>query len=207
MVQPQAVIYDIGNVLIGWNPEAFYDRRIGPARRERLFAEVPIAEANLAIDGGAAFKPTIYGLADTHPGWAAEIRWWHDHWIEMVHPVIEHSVRLLRALRAKGVPVFALTNFGEETYAFAQTRFAVLNEFDREYVSGRLRVTKPEPAIYAALEADCGLPPEALLFVDDRPENVAAAITRGWRGHVFTGPEGWAARLVSEGLLTAKEAA
>lgn len=207
MLQPQAVIFDIGNVLIGWNPDAFYDARIGSDRRRALFAEVPLEAANLAVDGGAAFQETLYGLADAHPQWATEIRWWHDDWVQMVNPVIDHSVRLLRALRAKGVPVFALTNFGDETFAKAQTRFDFLNEFDREYVSGRMRMLKPDPAIYAAVEADCGLPPAALIFVDDKPENIATATARGWQGHVFTGPEGWATRLVELGLLTEAEAA
>lgn len=207
MLQPQAVIFDIGNVLIGWNPDAFYDARIGADRRRALFAEVPIEAANLAVDGGAAFRATLYGLADAHPAWATEIRWWHDDWVQMVDPVIDHSVRLLRALRARGVPVFALTNFGDETFAFAQTRFDFLNEFDREYVSGRMRLLKPDPAIYAAVEADCGLPPAALIFVDDKPENIAAATARGWQGHVFTGAQAWATRLVDLGLLTEAEAA
>jgi len=206
MLRPQAVIFDIGNVLIEWNPERFYDARIGPERRVRFLHEVPIHAANLAIDAGAAFRPTIYGLAEAHPGWAAEIRWWHDDWLAMVGPVIKGSVALLRALRARGVPVFALTNFGRETFRIAQARFDFLNEFDRAFVSGDLGVIKPDPAIYAVVEADCGLPPGALLFVDDRPENIAAARARGWGGHVFDGPGGWARRLVDEGLLTPAEA-
>jgi 2-haloacid dehalogenase len=68
-------------------------------------------------------------------------------------------------------------------------------------------VTKPSPAIYEGVEADCGVRPGALLFVDDRAENIAAAMARGWHGHRFTGAEGWAARLVAEGLLSEGEAA
>lgn len=206
MSQPQAVIFDIGNVLIEWNPDRFYDGRIGEARRKQFFAEVPIGAANLAVDAGAPFRATIAGLASAHPSWATEIMWWHDDWVEMVNPVIPHSVALLRALRAKGVPVFALTNFGDETYAFAQTRFDFLNEFDREYVSGRMKVIKPDPEIYRQVEADCGIAPEDLLFADDRAENIHAAQARGWRGHLFDHPAGWAERLVAEGLLTQMEA-
>ncbi|MGL6209933.1 MAG: HAD family hydrolase [Paracoccaceae bacterium] len=206
MLRPQAVIFDIGNVLITWNPEAFYDARIGADRRQRFMAEVPIHAANLAVDAGAPFRDTIYGLAEAHPDWATEIRWWHDDWLAMVDPVIEGSVTLLRALKAKGVPVFALTNFGRETFDIALARFDFLREFDRAYVSGHMEVIKPDPAIYAAVEKDCGIEPQALLFADDRPENIDAARARGWGGHLFDGPEGWARRLVDEGLLTAREA-
>lgn len=208
MVQPQAVIFDIGNVLIGWSAERFYDARIGAARRKLFMAEVPVHAANLAVDAGAPFQATIYGLAEAHPAWADEIRWWHDDWLEMVTPVIEGSVVLLRALKARGVPVFALTNFGRETFALAQATFDFLNAFDRAYVSGHLGVIKPDPAIYAHVEEECGLPPGGLLFVDDKAENIAAAQARGWQGHVMEDhdPRPFAARLVAEGLLTPAEA-
>lgn len=203
---PQAMVFDIGNVLVTWDPEGFYDRSIGAARRRALFAAVDLHAMNEDVDAGAPFRGTIYAWADSHPDWAAEIRLWHDRWEELASPRIEHSIRLLRALRARGVPVFALTNFGDESFAFARTRIDVLNEFDRAYVSGRLKVTKPSPAIYAAVEADCGLPPAALLFTDDKAGNIAAAAARGWQVHHFTGAAGLAQRLVSAGLLTPDEA-
>jgi 2-haloacid dehalogenase len=204
---PEAVIFDIGNVLIGWNPEGHYDRRIGEARRRALFAEVDLHGMNEQVDLGAPFQATIYAMAERHPEWRGEIRDWHDSWIEMITPVIDHSVTLLRRLRAKDVPVFALTNFGVDSYAFAQSQFDFLNEFDREFVSGRLRVMKPDPRIYAAVEDSTGVPAARMLFTDDRAENVAAAAARGWQTHLFEGPEGWAARLVDAGLLTQEEAA
>lgn len=203
----EAVVFDIGNVLIGWDPERYYDARIGADRRRALFAQTGVEAANAAVDAGAPFRDTIYALADRHPDWATEIRWWHDHWIDIAAPRIDHSVHLLRALRAKGVPVFALTNFGEDTFVQAQAAYDFLHEFDRAYVSARLRVIKPDAAIYAALEQDCGVAPGALLFTDDRAENIEAAAMRGWQVHHFTGPQGWADRLIGAGLLTAKEAA
>ena len=207
MVRPQAVIFDIGNVLLAWQPERFYDRVIGPARRKALFSEIDILGMNLSIDAGAPFRATIYDWADRYPEWGPEIRLWHDRWIEIAHPVIDRSVRLLRALKARKVPVFALTNFGDESYAYARTQFDFLHEFDRDYVSGRLKCLKPTPEIYMAVEADCGIDPEALLFADDKPENIAAAAERGWQTHLFTIPALFADLLVKAGLLTEKEAA
>jgi 2-haloacid dehalogenase len=206
-LQPQAVIFDIGNVLVTWNPEAFYDREIGTEARARLFAAVDLHQMNLEIDAGAPFRATVHDTADRHPEWHAQILWWHDRWIEIVEPRIEHSIALLRALRRRGVPVFALTNFGADTFDFALPRMDFLSEFDRLYVSGRMGVIKPDPRIYAMVEADCGIAPDRLLFTDDRPENVAAAALRGWQVHLFEGPQGWADRLVAAELLTAEEAA
>lgn len=202
----QAVIFDIGNVLIRWRPEAFYDAVIGRARREAFFAAVPMHDHHQRVDEGAALRDVIYPLADRNPEWAAEIRMWHDEWNALAAPEIPQSVRLLKALKLRGIPVFALTNFGYDNYPLSQQAYPFLTLFDREYVSGRLRLVKPDAAIYAHVEDDCGLAPETLLFADDRAENIAAAAERGWQTHLFDGPQGWADRLVAEGLLTREEA-
>jgi len=207
MAKVQAVVFDIGNVLIEWQPERFYDHAIGPEARARLFAEVDLHGMNDAVDLGAPFRETVYAFAARYPEWEAAIRLWHDNWIDMASPEIPHSVRLLRALRARGVPVLALTNFGDDTYRIATPHYPFLDEFDRAFVSGRLKVSKPDPAIYAIVEAETGIAPGGLLFADDRAENIAVAAARGWATHLFDGPAGWAARLVGEGLLTGDEAA
>ncbi|MGR3760986.1 HAD family hydrolase [Roseobacteraceae bacterium NS-SX3] len=201
-----AVVFDIGRVLINWDPEGFYDARIGPERRKQLFAEVPLHEMNLGVDRGNDFRGAVYGLAEKHPEWADEIRHWHDSWLHMASPEIPHSVRLMRALRTRGTPVFALTNFGIGPFAVAAGAYPFFNEFDRAFVSGELNFLKPEPEIYAILEDSTGAAPERLLFTDDRPENIEAAAARGWQTHLFTTPDRWAARLVEAGLLTPKEA-
>lgn len=207
MTRPEAVVFDIGNVLIEWQPERYYDLVIGADRRRALFAEVDLHAMNDRIDRGADFRETVAATAKAYPDYAEAIRMWHDNWLDIAQPVIPQSVTLLRKLRAKGVPVFALTNFGIGTFDLARTRYDFLDEFDRRYVSGHFGGVKPFPAIYDWVERDSGLSPGALLFADDRPENIAAAELRGWRTHMFDGPEGWARRLVAEGLLTEGEAA
>ena len=202
---PEAVIFDIGNVLLEWQPERFYDAVIGLERRARLFAEVDLAGMNEGVDLGAPFAASVEALAEAHPDWAPEIRMWRERWFEIAHPPIEGSIRVLRALRARGVPVFALTNFGRETFDAAVERLPFLAEFDRAWVSGRMGVMKPDPAIYAALEAECGVAPGRLIFTDDRADNIAAAAARGWQTHLFEGWQGWAARLVDAGLIEKAE--
>ncbi|SHJ46375.1 2-haloacid dehalogenase [Shimia gijangensis] len=202
----EAVIFDIGNVLIKWQPESYYDRVIGPERRKAFFADVPLHEEHQKVDEGASLRDVFYNLADQTPEWADELRMWHDNWNDLAAPEIPHSVRLLNALKLRGVPVFTLTNFGHDNFPISQEKFGFLKCFDREYVSGRLNLIKPDPAIYAHVEQDCGITPEALLFTDDREDNIATASARGWQTHHFTGPMGWADRLVAEGLLSAKDA-
>lgn len=202
----KAVVFDIGNVLTRWHPEAFYDRVIGVERRIALFAAVDLHRMNDDIDEGGPFRETIYDWASRHPEWQAEVRMWHDRWIELASPRIEGSIALQRALRAKGMPVFALTNFGRDSFAQAVPNMDFLQDFDRRYVSGEMGVIKPDPRIYEMVEQDCGLSGERLLFTDDRADNIAAAADRGWRTHQFETWQGWAARLVAEGLLTKAEA-
>jgi len=202
-----AVVFDIGNVLIEWQPERYYDRVIGYDRRKKMFAEVDLHGMNDRVDRGENFTDVIYQTADATPEWRDEIRMWHDNWIELATPVIDHSVRLLRQLRNKGVPVFSLTNFGIQSFAYAETHYPFLGEFDRAYISGHMAVIKPDPLIYEMVEQDCGLDPSSLLFADDRYDNIAAADARGWQTHLFSGPSGWAERLVEEKLLTEAEAA
>jgi len=201
-----AVVFDIGNVLIGWNPERHYDAVIGSDRRRALFDAVDLHDMNSDVDLGADFRARVYQEAERWPDWSDEVRMWHDDWIHMVGPVINRSVRLLRALRAQGVPVFALSNFGVGTFELAQAKWPFLTEFDQHYISGHMQMVKPDTSIYAALEEQSGVVPSGLLFADDLPKNIETAAARGWQAHLFDGPDGWADRLVAEGLLTKEQA-
>lgn len=201
-----AVVFDLGRVLLHWDPEGWYDRSIGPERRRALFAAVDLEAMNIRGDLGEDLADLTREYAAKHPDWAEEIRAWDLSWHEMAAPDIPGTATLLRALKAKGMPLFALTNFNQRTLLIAEKMYPVLAEFDRRYVSGDLGLVKPDPKIYAALEADSGIAPERLFFIDDKPENIAAAKARGWHGHVFEGPERLAAELVALGLLTKAEA-
>ncbi len=202
----QAVVFDIGNVLIEWNPERFYDARIGATRREALFDEDDLHPVNLEVDRGADLHAEIETLAAAHPDWTTEIRWWRDDWLKMAAPAIDQSIRLLRALRRRQIPVFALSNFGIPPFEIAEAAYPFLNEFDHRWISGHMGLIKPDPAIYAALEAESGVAPRHLLFTDDRPENIAAAHARGWQTHLFDGAAGLAQCLLTRGLLSEDEA-
>ncbi|MEP5194363.1 MAG: HAD-IA family hydrolase [Roseobacter sp.] len=205
--KPEAVIFDIGNVLIEWQPERFYDAEIGEERRRTMFEAVDLHWMNERVDRGENFTDTIYATAEEYPVWRDEIRMWHDRWIELATPVIDHSVRLKQALQAKGIPVFSLTNFGIQSYAYAATHYPFLNTFDLDFISGHLAVTKPDPAIYQIVEEKSGLSGASILFADDRTDNISAAQALNWQTHLFEGPQGWADRLVSAGLLSESEAA
>jgi len=204
MTTIQAVVLDIGNVLIAWQPEKFYDRVIGKTRRQDMFAQVDLHGMNELVDLGHEFKSTIYETADRYPAWRDEIRLWHDRWIEMAQPAIQPTVALLRVLRGNGIPVFALSNFGIGSFAYARSIYQFLDEFDQYFISGHLGVTKPDQTIYQHVEQDSGLTGSALLFADDRLDNIQAAAQRGWRTHHFSDPHKFAGILRDEGLISAQ---
>lgn len=203
---PKAVIFDIGNVLIEWQPERYFDQVIGEERRREMFADVDLHGMNDRVDSGENFSAVLTETANAFPRWRDEINHWHDNWLDLASPAIDHSVRLMSALQKKGVPVFSLTNFGIETYALAATKYFFLRGFDRDFISGHMGVIKPDPQIYQMLEIESGLSESELLFTDDRVENIEAAAARGWQTHLFENSHGWADRLVSAGILTKQEA-
>lgn len=202
----QTVVFDIGNVLIEWQPERHYDAVIGEARRKEMFAAVDLHAINDKVDQGHSFRHTIEQAARDYPEFETEILMWYFDWMKMAAPAIPHSVALLRALRSKGMRVVALSNFGIESFEFAETQYPFLTEFDKTYVSGRMGCVKPHAPIYEMLENGEACAASELLFADDRQENLDQAASRGWHTHLFEGPQGWAERLVVEGLLTRTEA-
>ncbi len=186
----KAVVFDIGNVLLEWQPDKLYATLIpDEAERNRIFDEVGLDEMNLDVDRGAPFKETIYAKAEAFPQYGDLIRAWHDRWIEMAQPLITGTWDILRDLKSSGVPVYALSNFGVESYAYAKSVYGELNEFDEEFISGHLKVVKPDSAIYAHLEQETGLSGPDLAFFDDRRDNIDAARLRGWNAYVFSTPE------------------
>jgi len=206
VTRPQAVIFDIGNVLVRWQPEQYYDTIIPRPSREALFSTVDLHMMNEHIDQGAPFRATVYETAARHPEFAELIQKWHDNWLDIAAPAIDGTARLHDALRTKGITTAILSNIGQATFDLAASRYPVLARFDYTFLSGPMGITKPDPAIFHAVETRIGVEPEALLFIDDRPENVAAAAARGWQVHLFETPGPLAKHLVTTGLLSEPEA-
>ena len=202
MTTPKVVVFDIGNVILNWDPDLLYADLIPDAAdRDAFYQRAGMHEMNLDVDRGAPFKQRIYAQADAHPDDADLIRAWHDRWTEMLTPEITGTSDLLRQLKAQGTAVYALSNFGVDSYTLAQSIYPILNEFDREYISGRMKVIKPDPEIYAQLERDSGFSGPDLCFFDDRHDNVKVARDRGWQAHVFENPAKMRQDLENMGLL------
>lgn len=200
MTPVELVVFDIGNVLIEWQPEAYYDRVFGQDFRRSLFEAVDLHAMNDRIDRGADFAAVVAETAAAHPKFSQAISHWHDQWHLIAAPVIKDSAQSLSALKARKVRTAILSNIGEVPFEIAQAAYPFLSDVDFPFLSGPLKMAKPDPSIYAYVERATGVAPEAMLFVDDRGENIAAARERGWQVHHFQGAAGWLETLATHGL-------
>ena len=198
----KAVVFDLGGVLIDWDPRHLYRKLLADeAAVEEFLATVCTPEWNAELDRGRPFAEGVAELVERHPEHAANIAAYHERWPEMVAGDIPGTVEVLAELRAAGVPLYALTNWSAETFAITRGRFEFLEWFDGLLVSGEERVTKPDPAIFRLLLDRFGLDPAATVFVDDSEANVAAARRLGIDAIRFTGPEDLRRELVARRLL------
>ena len=180
------LIFDLGGVLVDWDPRYAMGSVIEDPERLAWFLDrVCSAEFHGPVDAGRPFAEAVAERQALFPDWATEIAAYAARWPEMVRGAIAGTEDLLRALHAAGAPLFALSNWPADTFWVARERFAVLEVFADIVVSGFVGLTKPDPRIYAlALErfGRCGA---ECAFVDDRPENVAAAEELGMSGLLF----------------------
>jgi 2-haloacid dehalogenase len=200
----EAVVFDIGGVLLDWNPRYLYRKLLDDEREmERFLSEICTLEWHEAHDRGTPFEVSCGKLAELHPEYSELIHAWGQRSEEMVAGPIPGGVEVLRELKAAGVPCYALTNMEVETYPKRVERFPFLTWFDGAVVSGFEGVVKPEPEIFERLLERFDLTPETTLFVDDSPRNVDAARELGIQAVEFsTAAE--LRRLLSEaGLLRA----
>lgn len=196
-----AVVFDVGNVLIEWDPRHLYRRLIpDEAAREAFLADICSPDWNLEQDRGRTWAEAIAERVALFPQHEALIRAYSDRWADMVPGEIPGSVAILEALRAAGVPLYAITNFSSEKFTEAQARFPFLTRFIDVVVSAEERLLKPDPAIYRRLLDRNGLAAEACFFIDDSEKNVEAARAVGMRAHHFRNAEGLAVALREAGL-------
>jgi 2-haloacid dehalogenase len=199
----QAVIFDVGNVLYGWDPDSFLVRQIADDEaRMRFVDDVGLWQWHETLDGGRPYAEAAAELSEKFPEYAHLIAAWSDRFGETITGPVPGVHQLVEALDGKGVPLFAITNFSADFWPpFHDREQAFFRRFRDIVVSGEVKLLKPDPAIYyLALDRFC-LRPQDALFVDDRLINVEAAEAVGMKAHLFTSAEGLRVRLEQEGLL------
>ncbi|MDD6049908.1 MAG: HAD family phosphatase [Clostridiales bacterium] len=178
-----AVVFDVGNVLLSWTPQEQLSRII--PERPDLHAELTTRIFKspywcMRDRGSATVEEVIAGMSATAPELETYIRRVMKEWIDL--PVIPEGVHALKACQAHGVKRYALTNFADEEFAIACKKYDLFDLFDDFVVSGRLHMVKPCREIYDHLIDKFALTPARTLFIDDSPPNIEAALDAGWQG-------------------------
>lgn len=188
---PQNIIFDLGGVLVDWDPRRLYRKIFGSDQEVEYFLNhICTMDWNEAQDAGRTIEEATQILTEVHPDYQQEIKAYYERWEEMLGGQIQGTVELLEALHKKGKQrLFALTNWSAETFPIALERFAFLATFEGILVSGQEGIKKPDPAIYQLLCDRFNIQPEDALFIDDSQRNVDAANAFGIPAIRFTSPD------------------
>jgi 2-haloacid dehalogenase len=199
------VLFDLGGVLIDWNPRHVYREHFGRdvAAMEDFLARVVPMTWNHEMDAGKPFDEAVRERQALFPEHAALIALWRDRWPDMLGGPIEPTVGLLRELRGAGLRLLALTNWSAETFPVARDRYGFLDWFETIFVSGEERLAKPDPRFFELALARGALVPARTLFIDDNVANIETAEAMGFDTHRFVEPEGLRSALIERRLLVA----
>ncbi|CAN5764992.1 HAD-IA family hydrolase [soil metagenome] len=197
-----SVIFDLGGVLIDWNPRYLYRQLIADeVVMEQFLADVCSPEWNARLDAGHSWADEIESLAARHPEQRELIVAYRARWSEMVAGAIDETVQVLAELRRRPVGLYALSNWSAETFPLARERFDFLGWFDGILLSGEIGICKPDPRIFRQLIERYGLEPARTVFVDDLLRNVEAADQQGMAALQFRNAAELRSELVRLGLL------
>lgn len=201
MTEIQHIVFDIGRVLLHWDPELPYLDLIPDAERRRWFLETVCSPAwNAEQDRGRDWAEAEALLIEEFPEEQDLIRAYRARWHDMVPHAYDDVVEVLNRLIDDGHDVTMLTNFNDQTFTEVRARFPFLDRPRGVTVSGEVRLVKPEPEIYSRHASSFALKPSAILFTDDSPANVAAAQAAGWNAVLFRDAEQLKADLREHGI-------
>jgi 2-haloacid dehalogenase len=187
MTKRSVVVFDLGGVLIDWNPRNLYRKLFAgdEVAMEHFLATVCTPDWNERQDAGRLFAEAEAELIARYPEKAALIRAWGARFDEMIPGALEDCVAVLGELKSRGTPLYALSNWSTETFPPQQRRFPFLAWFDGIVISGEEGLIKPDPRIFELLLRRYALVPEQTVFIDDNPDNATTAHALGLHGVHF----------------------
>lgn len=199
---PTAVLWDIGNVMVRWNPRTLYSKIFDDAAAcDRFLGMVCTMDWHVRHDLGVTFAENRAALVARFPEHAPHIEAWQTRWWEMFSGAIPETEAAIDALAARGVPQFALSNMSAEVIDGVLAMVPAAQALEGLVISAELGVIKPDAAIYHAACERFGRAPEDFLFIDDSRANITAAQALGFDTHHFTEPAALLPALQARGLL------
>ena len=185
MIDVDTIVFDVGGVLVEWDPRHVYRELIDDDAFDAFLARVPLMERNfLDNDRGVPIAVTVDELCGLHPDDDALIRVWGERYTDFAHRVLDDVVEILAELHTGGTRLLALSNAPLEMTSVWRS-FPFCEYFEGVVISGEEGVVKPDPAIFRRLVERFGVDPARAVFIDDATRNVDAAATLGFRAVLF----------------------
>lgn len=198
----KAVVFDVGRVLFHWQLAALFEKLIDDRDELDWFlANVVTEKWHFEHDRGRALADMVPERIALYPQYESHILAYATRFNETVPGPVDGTHDLVQRLAERGVPLFCLTNFGDEFWQVFRPTQPIFDHFDDIIVSGVEKVAKPDPRIYHITEKRTARAGHQLFFTDDNPANIAAARARGWDAHLFTDAASLEAQLANAGLL------
>jgi 2-haloacid dehalogenase len=202
----KSVVFDLGGVLIDWNPRYLYRKILAnEAEIEAFLSDICTPAWNHQMDLGKPFEEAARELIALHPDKEDLILAYWRRWPEMLEGPIHESVDLLMELKERGTPLYALSNWNADTFEVAQKDFPFLRLFDGKIISGQVKLAKPDPRIYRLLLDTYDINPRETLFIDDVRANVQAAWDIGMNAVQFLSPKQLENDLAGYGLIPSED--
>jgi len=203
MAAIDTVIFDLGGVLIDWNPDYVFRTIFSTEEEIKWFYEnICTPDWNEEQDAGRSLQSATEERVKAFPQYEGPIRAYYGRWEEMLGGPIHDTVEVFKELKKiKGLRIFALTNWSAETFPIALKRYDFLHWFDGRLVSGEEKTRKPFPDIYDKLIKRFNIDPTRSVYVDDNARNLAPAVDLGMQVIHFRSAEQFRAELVKLGLL------
>lgn len=198
------IIFDLGGVLVDWNPRYVFDDHYfeSEEKRKYFFENICTSDWNEEQDAGRSIVVATQELIQRYPDWEKPIRDFYGRWTEMLRAPIPGTVELFRRLKASGrFKIYALTNWQAGLFDIALVRYNFLHWFDGRVVSGEEMTRKPFPEFYQRLLDRYDVNPSGAFFIDDSLRNVNAAAALGIQAYQFTSPEALEKKLEELGLI------
>ncbi len=196
------IIFDLGGVLLDWNPRYLYKKIFSTeTEMEWFLTNVCTSQWNTQQDAGRPFAEGIKLLEEKFPEYAFAINFYFTRWEEMLGGPIEGTVDILRELKGRHRHLYALSNWSEETFPIAQKKYEFFKWFDGIVISGQEKLVKPDPRIFTRLLERYRLRAANCIFIDDNQANISKAADLGFETILFTGPEDLRRTLMSRSVL------
>lgn len=196
------IVFDLGGVLIDWNPRYLYKKIFSTdTEMEWFLTNVCTSQWNTQQDAGRSFEEGVELLSKKYPEYAFAINFYYTRWEEMLGGAIEGTVDILRELKGRHRHLYALSNWSAETFPIAKQKYDFLKWFDGIVVSGEEKLVKPDPQIYSRLLTRYNLRAPNCILIDDNQANISKAADLGFETILFTNPEDLRRILMSRSVL------